>query len=80
MYGGKFFVKYSFSLNLLPLGLDMNPMMIKRNYGTEYLTMGGKTHTKHMDVNGMQLPKLAYIAKYQLIHGWIDSFYLSCST
>ncbi len=60
MYGGKkFFVKYSFSLNLLPLGLDMNPMMIKRNYGTVYVTVGGKTYTKKYDVKGMQLPKLA---------------------
>ncbi len=60
MYGGKkFFVKYSFSLNLLPLGLDMNPMMIKRNYSTVYVTVGGKTYTETYDVKGMQLPKLA---------------------
>ncbi len=60
MYGGKkFFVKYSFSLNLLPLGLDMNPMMIKRNYGTVYVTVDGKTYTEKYDVKGMELPKLA---------------------
>ena len=60
MYGGKkFFVKYSFSLNLLPLGLDMNPIMIKRNYGTVYVTVGAKTFTKKYDAKGMQLPKLA---------------------
>lgn len=59
MYGGKkFFVKYAFSLNLLPLGLDMNPMMIKRNYGTVYVTVGGKTYTKEFDVKGMEMPKL----------------------
>ena len=59
MYGGeKFFLKYSFSLNLLPLGLDMNPMMIKRNYGTVYVTVGGKTYTKKYDVKGMEMPKL----------------------
>ncbi len=57
--GKKFFFKYSFSLNLLELGLDMNPMMFKRNYGTVYLTVGGKAYTKKYDVNGMQLPKLA---------------------
>ena len=59
MYAGKkFFVKYSFSLSLLPLGLDMNPMMIKRNYGTVYVTAGGKTYTKKFDVKGMEMPKL----------------------
>lgn len=59
MYAGKkFFVKHAFSLNLLPLGLEMNPMMIKRNYGTVYVTVGGKTYTKKYDVKGMQLPKL----------------------
>ena len=45
MYGGKkFFMKYSLSLNLVPLGLDINPITIKRNYGTVYLTVGGKTY------------------------------------
>ena len=58
-YGGKkFFVKYSFSLNLLPIGFDMNPMMIKRNYGTVYVTVGGKTYTHKFDVKGMEMPKL----------------------
>lgn len=59
VYGGKkFFVKYSFSLNLLPLGLDMNPMMIKRNYGTVYVTVGGKKFTRKFDLKGMEMPKL----------------------
>ena len=59
MYGGKkFFVKYSFSLNLLPLGMEMNPMMIKRNYGTVYINAGGKKFTQKYDMKGMQLPKL----------------------
>ena len=59
MYGGKkFFVKYSFSLSLLPLGLDMNPMMVKRNYGTVYFTVGGKQYTKKFDMKGMEMPKL----------------------
>ena len=58
-YAGKpFFVKYSFSINLLKLGLDMNPMMIKRNYGTVYVTANGKTFTKKFDVKGMEMPKL----------------------
>ncbi len=60
MYGGKkFFVKYSFSLNLLPLGFDMNPLMVTRNYGTMYTTAGGKTTTRKFDVRGMQVLKLA---------------------
>ncbi len=59
MYGGKkFFVKYSFSLNLLPLVFDMNPLMVTRNYGTMYVTADGKTTTRNFDVRGMQLPKI----------------------
>ncbi len=59
VYGGKkFFAKYSFSLNLLPLGIDMNPFMIKRNYGTVYLNVGGKKFTRKFDVRGMKMPKL----------------------
>ncbi len=59
MYAGKkFFFKYSFSLNLLPPGFDVNSMMIKRNYGTVYYTVGGKSYTEKFDVKGVQMPKL----------------------
>ncbi len=59
VYGGKkFFAKYSFSLNLLPLGIDMNPYMIKRNYGTVYVYVNGKKYTKKFDVRNTAMPKL----------------------
>ena len=67
-YGDKkFFVKYSFSLNLLPLGLEINPMMIKRNYGTVYVTVGSKTYPKKYNLKGMQLRMLAYSANNEAI-------------
>ncbi len=60
MYDGKkFFVKYSFSLNLLPLGFGMNPLTIERNYGNIYVTVRSKTTARMFDVRGIQMPKLA---------------------
>ncbi len=59
MYDGKkFFAKYSFSMNLLPLAVEMNPMKLERNYGTVTVTAGGKTFTQKYDMKGMPLPQL----------------------
>ena len=56
MYDGeKFFVKYAASLNIIKLGLQMNPFMITRNYGTVTGTANGKKFTQKYDISGMQM-------------------------
>lgn len=53
--GKKFFMKFSSSLNVLLLTGTMNPMMIKRNYGKVYITLGGKSIVQPFDMKPSDL-------------------------
>ncbi len=53
--GEKFFVNYAASLNIIKLGLQLNPAMITRDYGTVTGTVSGKPFTKKYDISGMQM-------------------------
>lgn len=55
-YGGeKFFVNNSASLNVIALGLEMDPMMLQRNYGTVTGTVNGKNFVKKYDMKGYEM-------------------------
>lgn len=56
--GKKFFIKYSTTINVLFLTANMNPMMVKRNYGKVYVTVGGKTTVKKFDSKMGMMPQL----------------------
>lgn len=60
-YAGKpFFVNHGASLNLVALGMEMNPLAVQRNYGTVTGTAGGKKFVKKYDQKGNQMfPALA---------------------
>ena len=55
--GKKFFVNYGLSLNLLKLGLEMNPMMMTRKYGTVTTKIDGKEFKQSFDLNADELKK-----------------------
>ena len=53
--GEKFFVNYAASLNIIKLGLQLNPGLVTRNTGTVTGTVGGKPFSEKYDISGMQM-------------------------
>lgn len=51
--GKYFFIKYATSVNVLFLTANVNPMMVKRNYGKVYITVRGKTVVQKFDSKTM---------------------------